>query len=56
MDRRAKNLAEEMLLSYGERATEDRDLIADVLDGHGLDCEPEDIDDFIRYARWLWEE
>jgi hypothetical protein len=56
MDRKAKDLAEQLILTEGERATEDRGLIADLLDGHGLDCEPEDIDDFVRYARWLWEE
>lgn len=56
MDRAAKELAEEMLLSYGERATEDRDLIADVLDGHGLDHDRDAVDDFVRHARWLWDE
>lgn len=56
MDREAKRLAEQMLLDYGQRATEDRDLITDVLDGHGLDHDPEDVDDFMRYASWLWEE
>jgi hypothetical protein len=57
MDRAAKRLAEDMIEIYGPGAVDlSRELIADLLSDKGLNCDAEDIDDFQRYTRWLWEE
>lgn len=57
MDRKAKDLAEQLIDTYGAAAAlHPRPLIADLLEDHGLDHDREDIDDFERYVRWLWEE
>jgi len=57
MDRKAKDLAEQMIEIYGPNAVNlPRELIAEVLDDKGLDSDAEDIDSFERYVRWLWEE
>jgi len=57
MDRRAKELAEQLIEVYGPRAVNlDRDVIYDLLADNGLDHDREDIDDVERHIRWLWEE
>jgi hypothetical protein len=57
MDRAAKDLAEQLIDSFGEAAMHHpRPLIADLLEDHGLDHDSEDVDDFERHVRWLWEE
>jgi hypothetical protein len=57
MDRAAKDLAEQLIDSFGEAAMHHpRPLIADLLEDHGLDRDSEDVDDFERHVRWLWEE
>lgn len=57
MDLEAKRLAEQLIECFGEAAMyHPRPLIADLLEDHGLDHEREDVDDFERHIRWLWEE
>lgn len=57
MDRAAKDLAEQLIESYGPRAlNHPRADIADLLEDHGLDHDADAVDDFQRHVRWLWEE
>jgi hypothetical protein len=57
MDRKAKDLAEQLIDTYGAAAIDHpRPLIADLLEDHGLEHDAEDVDDFERHVRWLWEE
>lgn len=57
MDREAKRLAEQLIDSYGEAAMyHPRPLIADLLEDHGLDHDRDDVENFERHIRWLWEE
>lgn len=56
MDLAAKQLAEQMLDTYGENALHDRPRVIEWLADHGLDHEELDAIAVERHMRWLWEE